>query len=965
MITTNKWHIKPLLFLYVASIYLHNFSADILRGNAETENESFTFSLQEHIQNTSANNFYVGAQPGQEGTNTTQEFALARISRNRNQFQGLTPKQVTLNGHPDQENPLFDQAISSLTLLESANRDATGIDEFPVTVIPSQPATIYFFVDTFNQKRISLDSVSNIPDATGATTSGIINLAGAESQEVTGLRNQVFAAVKPQEGNFGDNNSGIALIIRKLTELNPGEENKFNRKFMRQFIVIDAPTGKTIANPRAVRLDKTSSVVAIENNLSVMENVVSMHWDKSLNRLYIALQVQAGNNVNDGARAVVVARLMGDKLILTPIVSSAVFDGANNKIVGARGATVPVSIHKINTLFTSTALHYLVLLGGNGDPSQTEQTVFALPLVNSDNAGDTGTIANKNAQPEDTFSTGGNVERFITRNLTQPAIQPAEMITTTDPAAQVGGGPLEEIIQDVFVRADTVFAIVSTPDEEEKAGIYYSQALFNANGTIKNWTNWERVAGTTNQVFGAALDPSDANFTFMTGNNNDTVNTVKRTLWSDGDESGLLQLTQTLDSQYPKSSGGIQNFLNFIPETPGLANISLLIATGLSKISLIESGKRMGEIIIPRAGNNFDTTVQFENGTITQDIMDTAVVTIFGGALDTIGSITTAEIARNGEDGDQGWLFVGGINGLAVLSDNTGNGWDPTNMELGPGLMGLTAGMSFKTTGNYSFVRKIINDGNFLYVLTDTQLDRIDLTQGNVGLGQIDPVTVASSAGLLSLNQSALTDCIISGSFALLGTSIGLFRVGDNKKITDAINEFSVGWTSVSLPEGVCTVIQLISVSKTGRAQDITKEQGGQIYVLDAYEGKNKSRIHRFSVQNIINNNPVQADTLTLFDDLYIKDVPSFLLNFGIFKQSFTTDGALYFATEDQNLNKPVLVTLTPVKTPPRTGVLFIGVSSTTVPITLSNGSYISALLRSVASGSFLITGDFNVQVNE
>ena len=208
----------------------------------------------------------------------------------------------------------------------------------------------------------------------------------------------------------------------------------------------------------------------------------------------------------------------------------------------------------------------------------------------------------------------------------------------------------------------------------------------------------------------------------------------------------------------------------------------MTIAMGLSKVTLIESGQRRGKIIIPRAGNNFDTTVQFENGTITQNIVDMAVVTISGGVLDTIGSVTTAEIARNGEDGDQGWLFVGGINGLAVLSDNIGNGWDPTNMELGPGLMGLTAGMSFKIVGNYSFVRKIINNGDFLYVLTDTQLDRIDLTQGHVGLDKIDPVTIASGAGLLSLNQSALTDCIISGSFALLGTSIGLFRVGDNKK---------------------------------------------------------------------------------------------------------------------------------------------------------------------------------------
>ncbi len=934
-------------------MHFHSFSADILNGNTETTNESFTFSLREYAQNKATNNFYVGAQPGQENTNVIQEFALARITRNSNQFQGLTPKQVTLNSLPEQKNPLFDQSITSLTLLESDNPGATGIDEVPVVVIPNQPATVYFFIDTITPQLTSLRSVSNVPDATGAVTAGIIDLAATESQ--------VFAAVKPQDGEFGDNNSGIALVVHGFIEVQKEEQ----KTLVRQFTVIDAPTGKTQKDPRAIRLDTTSSIVAIENNLSVMENVVNMHWDKSLQRLYIALQVQAGSNANDGARALVVGRLIGNKLMLSPIVPSTVFDGAGNKIIGARGANVSVSIHKVNTLFTSTALHYLIALGDNGNSAETEQTVFALPLVNSGNANNIGTIANKNAVPQNIFSTGGNVQRLIARRLTQSATQPDEMITNSNPASQVGGGPLDENIQNIFVRADTVFAIVNNPSEEKKAGIYYSQALFNANGTIKNWTKWQRTAGTTDQVFGAVLDPFNANFTFMTGNNANMLSTVKRTIWSNGDKNGLLPLTKTLDSQYTKDKGGIHNLLDFAPETPGLANISLLIATGLGKVSLINSGEQMGKIIIPRIGNDFDSTAQFENGTITQDVVNTAVVTISGGALDTIGSITATEIARNGDTGNHGWLFVGGINGLAVLSDNTGNGWDPSNMELGPGLTGLKNGMSFKIIGNYSFVRKIINDGDFLYVLTDTQLDRIDLTQNNVGLGAIDPITIASRAGLLLLNQGTLIDCIISGPFALLGTSIGLFRVGDNKKITDAIDESSVGWTSVALPEGVSTVVQLIPISKTGRAQDVAKEQGGQIYVLNAYEGKNKSRIHRFSVQAIIDNNSVQTDTLTLFNDLYVKDIPSFLLNFGIFKQNFTTDGALYFATQDQNLNESILATLTSVRQPPRTGVLFVGVNSSTVPITLTNGSYISALLRNVASGSFLITGDFDMQVNE
>jgi len=218
MITIYKWHTKLLLFFCLVTMHLHNFSTDILRGNTETANESFTFSLQEHVQNRAANNFYVGAQPGQEGTNTTQEFALASITRNSNQFQGLTPKQVTLNGQPEQKNPLFDQSITSLALLESDNRGTTGIDEVPAVVIPSQPATIYFFIDAIITQLTSLRSVSNVPDVTGAITAGIIDLAATESQ--------VFAAVKPQGGEFGDNNSGVALVIHGFIEVQEGEQKK-------------------------------------------------------------------------------------------------------------------------------------------------------------------------------------------------------------------------------------------------------------------------------------------------------------------------------------------------------------------------------------------------------------------------------------------------------------------------------------------------------------------------------------------------------------------------------------------------------------------------------------------------------------------------------------------------------------------------------------------------------------------
>src|SRR5690606_14554103 len=115
--------------------------------------------------------------------------------------------------------------------------------------------------------------------------------------------------------------------------------------------------------------------------------------------------------------------------------------------------------------------------------------------------------------------------------------------------------------------------------------------------------------------------------------------------------------------------------------------------------------------------------------------------------------IIAAELAS---DGTNGWLFVGGSHGVAVLSAADGNGWDITT-GLGPDFAGLSAGMSFKQFGSYSFVRKIMHDGDFLYILTDQVLDRIDLTQGNPGLGQFTPVTVALAGELLN-TRDVLTD---------------------------------------------------------------------------------------------------------------------------------------------------------------------------------------------------------------
>ena len=924
--------------IFLGSLANASIDCQLITGNEQApEGQSFSFGLQKNVQGFFTAKFYVGAHPSAGGNGDVNEFAIAQVSRGNNKFVALAPQTITLN-NVAQQNPLFDQGILALDLF--------GKKELPLIVTESEPTIVYLFDQFLSPENIHLVSAQKVRDSIANVSAGVVSLASSRKAHV-------FAAVKPQGGDFGDNDSGIALFVRDfITVEEDGEQKKF-----RTFFLVDAPTGRQVQNPRAIQLDTRSTTVAIDNRLSNIENVVDMHWDQSLERLYIALQVTAGNNGNDGARAVVVGRLgNNNQLILSSIVPNDAIQ-ANNNIIAARGANEQVSIHKVKTMFTTTALHYLIVVGGNGAPDGTQKSVFALPLVSGVNSS-AGLIADKDAVPQDTFSQKEPF-RIIARNITQAATQPNQMVDADNIAAQVGGGNLAAgNISDIIVRGDTVFALVFQ-DNNDKQGVYYSQALFEANGKIKGWTQWQRAVGTVDQIFGAALDPADGSFTLMSGNDENTVNMVKRTVWAEGRNEGLQPLQQALSDEFPQTRGGIQGLCNFLPVTPGLNNISLAIATGLSKVAIIQTGM-LDDVLVPSKGNDFNNIEWFENGAITGDVASKTVI-ISGGVLDELGPIVAAEVAC---DGNNGWLFVGGTDGLAVLSQENGDGWD-INYQLGDNLAGLVNGMAFKRVGDYSFVKKLVHDGNFLYVLTDIQLDRIDLTRGNVGIGDIVSVTLATNNNFVAFaNTGGFIDCVISGSFGLLATTAGLFRVGNGSNITTAMAEDEVLWTPVMTPEGIASSIQLLAVSQSGRYQDVAKNAGGHVYVLSAHQGTNQARVNRFAIDGI-DNNAVQANTIQPFTDLFVENIPAFLLNFGTFEQRFMTDGALYFVARSQGPNRSLGISATSTISVPRAGVAGVGNRSMVVPIEFASGTQITGFERNVGSGSWLLSGDFGLRVHE
>ena len=955
------------------------FGADVLPGNSENADTSFLFAVHGHVSDERTGTFFVAADPQAGGAELVKDFALSAsvpFERNKYKFAPLTPQTVRVNGVDNLPNPLFDAGITHVGLISG---EVIQRQNHPIVVKSGQPYALYFF-ESLNPPRLV---TVVLRDANAQVTSGIVGLAQSSVDFA-------FAAVKPQGVSlFGQVGSGIAVSVLGTTDIDvpvekpanaPQAASQTTKKTVLNLREIDAVTGLPTLFPHAFPFDVTIDQLKIGNDLARMGQIVDIHWDSTIGRVYIALQLTAGPHTTDGGRALVVGRLQRttfeatDKtvvekrfLVLEKIAPDGAFNNSQNNIIGAIGANAQVSLHKVRTMFTSTGLHSVVVVGGNGDPDTTKRSVYALPVVNnSSRPENNGVLASKHVIPVDEFVAGklGVPVRWVGRTIKQLALTQDDMFVDTDAAVRVGAGDIDAgDITDIFIHGDAVFVTVGTPaDPNGQPGIFYSQAIFNATGMVQTWTAWRRVAGTTNQVLGGAFDAVDGNFLFMTNDNGNVVNTVKRTVWNDGAQDGLFDLNKVIAQELPITAGGIQGFVDLPANASGLHDISVMMMTGRNKIVLVQTGQVINNVLHPSHGSFAQNNINFTNGIITTTLPlgvdNPQVVSIAGGVLDDIGPLTTAAIARDGDAGNNGWLFVGGTHGLAVLSAANGDGWN-TAVGLGPDFAGLEAGMSCKLIPNYTFVRKLIQDENFLYVLTDTQLDRIDLTQGAIGLGQATAVTVAAHTHLVG-PSGFFSDCIVSGKFAVIATSRGLMRIGNGNDIRTSTGIDASGWTPVTMPEGVKGVRQLCAMSKTGTFQDVARNDGGQIYALNVDRGTNRSDVTRFAVSSV-ENSPIDDNTMVPFPDFYVKGITSYRINFGALRTVFATDGALYLSGHGIDLE------LKPAVTFPRDSILsrFVGIKQVYVPLAFEGGSHITTIGRSFASGSWLISGDFGLRINE
>lgn len=849
----NLW-LASLLFFYSAAL-----QAVIATGDTVGASTTFQFSLGSGIYDAANQNFWtLSGQNTASFSEQIQSYGISYtpfIPVDGNLDVALIaypylPTQAYLTTVQDGNlivasqpvsNPLLRQAFSAVTFLGTN-----------ITVVPTASSRYIYAIQsaTFNDMQYGITS----PE--GVTVLNTLDLGeGMNTVAIAGTALPLLFIAQAQ-GTFGTDSSSIAFASRitPTVQINGQDTSCIAMIYQAQ---------------KEVTLD-TAVLTAGGNALrSIGSQVIMYPYSASLSssRVYVGLDVAA--SVDSQAVGLFIAQANQSN---NEEVSSVDFYSVLPDEVASAGLITPVTapglqqvtVSNMTTTITSTGISYLITSRFN---TLDDLNVYAMPMVTmSSNNDDNGKIADFDSLTT-VFKLHGSTYR--TQGFSQVITDAAQIdIQGSASVVQritVGGGnlPLQsgQKISQLFALGDSVYATIQDPFAVGTTpGMFKSQALFDAQGRIMTWSPWQRVVGTDDQILFAMNNRTTGATMYISGAYS---NDIQQTTWSD--EGNYLQDFITKADGVLQRPSGVQAVASFPVTTPGFTNlpdaqVSLFAASGYQAVVLGQTGQLV------------DTTFQ-----ILEQTNETSITLNSDLGLN-IGSVVSVEFGNDGSGNN--WLFMAGDAGLAVLSKNDGAGF--TNLPNDGAAQFLIAdNQTCKTLGNFNFIKKIVSDGSYLYVMTINDVYRFAIAAEKfraTGAAALAAELVVSANQLVT--GGYCTDMLVDNGLILLGTTAGLYSINVHAGLPGIVSQ-------VIIPGGLPAVSKLQTISNESNFNQHFFA-ASNLYVLSVNFAFEQACLNRFTITDGV---------VTAIEDQLLPGQNGPLLILDYMSNSIFIDGSLGFAS--------------------------------------------------------------------
>lgn len=740
--------------------------------------------------------------------------------------------------------------------------------------------------------------------------------AGQTVASILGASDGIYAAYS--SGTFGTDSSSIAKFLQS-------SQSQPDAAKPQPFLQMLATTPVSTSTP------------ALTNSgadLASLGNSISLHGFSSMT--YAGVQATAGSASDATATGIMIVNTAKIdetfSLTLTPIADSSVISTSFDTIVSVP-SNQTVRIKNIASMSTSTSLNYLIAARDSGTGPQS---IYAMPLVSNPGTG-YGQIADF-TQISNSF--GVNPTTFSRRYFNTVLTDPAQIQIGGAYAQQisVGAGPIPLAsgdIENLYTLGDSVYVVIgSSYAAGTQPGTFYSQAIFAQDGHIVGWSPWARILGSDSPMLYSHVSSTSSSDFYVadaTGAGT-TFNTVVQTQWT------AYQNLSTMFQYSAGAKGGIQGIFNFGQTTPGFNNaMSLLATTGYNNVTLGQTG--------------------FVSGGYFQVLdMNTSSVVTFNNVNDNKALVALA-LAHSGANH---WLFAGGVTGLTVLTDNTTGVTQAGNFTS---VANFNAGQTWKQVGSFSYIKKLVWDETFLYVLTPKALYQITLDPNKFTENptvELNPKIVIESKKLSQ--DPYFLDLIIDNGYCILGTTKGMYSFNvSSGEVSDL--------TNIAIPDGLAAVSQLIPISSSTIPQSNFKAMSNLIVLNNSF-GTQQARINRFTISN---------GTILPFNDSILNDkknpegIPTSLIRFNQYVSNYFTDGSWNFAsnyflgvTQPLGVQSPSLLQIySTVKNGQSSSHIILHLASAYVPAQfLWQTNMFLGIIRETTSGACIASGNFTSRIN-